>query len=105
MLLMPAMTSLGLILIDMSKKHLTMICCLCIMGKERGVKGMTRELPKHLAEANLTYVSHSQLEKPACLRIFEYLYLKDERATYLLAFLPRLVVRLTMQFSLSFAMA
>ena len=40
---------------------------------------MTRELPKHLAEANLTYVSHSQLEKPACLRIFEYLYLKDER--------------------------
>ena len=40
---------------------------------------MTKELPKHLAEANLTYVSHSQLEKPACLRIFEYLYLKEER--------------------------
>jgi len=40
---------------------------------------MTKELPKHLADANLTYVSHSQLEKPACLRIFEYLYLKDER--------------------------
>lgn len=40
---------------------------------------MTRELPPHLALANLTYVSHSQLEKPACLRIFEYLYLKDER--------------------------
>lgn len=40
---------------------------------------MTRELPPHLALANLNYVSHSQLEKPACLRIFEYLYLKDER--------------------------
>lgn len=40
---------------------------------------MTRELPPHLALANQTYVSHSKLEKPACLRIFEYLYLKDER--------------------------
>lgn len=40
---------------------------------------MTKELPEHLALANLTYVSHSQLEKPACLRVFEYLYLKDER--------------------------
>ena len=40
---------------------------------------MTRELPKHLADANLTYVSHSQLEKPPCLRVFEYLYLKEER--------------------------
>ena len=40
---------------------------------------MTRELPKHLADANITYVSHSQLEKPACLRVFEYLYLKEER--------------------------
>ena len=37
------------------------------------------ELSKNLAEANITYVSHSQLEKPACLRVFEYLYLKDER--------------------------
>lgn len=40
---------------------------------------MTRELPKHLADANLTYVSHSQLERPVCLRVFEYLYLKEER--------------------------
>ena len=47
--------------------------------RKRRQKGMTRELPKHLADANLTYVSHSQLEKPACLRVFEYLHLKEKR--------------------------
>ena len=38
-----------------------------------------KQLPEHLASQNLTYVSHSQLERPVCLRIFEYLYLKDDR--------------------------
>jgi len=40
---------------------------------------MTRELPKHLADANLTYLSHSALEKPPCMRLFEYVYLGEER--------------------------
>ena len=38
-----------------------------------------KQLSKSLAEADITYVSHSQLEKPICVRVFEYLYLKDER--------------------------
>ena len=38
-----------------------------------------KELPQEWADHGITYMSHSQLEKPACLRLFEYRYLKDER--------------------------
>jgi hypothetical protein len=38
-----------------------------------------KQLPQEWAEQGITYMSHSQLEKPACLRLFEYRYLKDER--------------------------
>lgn len=38
-----------------------------------------KKLPEEWAQQGITYMSHSQLEKPACLRLFEYRYLKDER--------------------------
>lgn len=38
-----------------------------------------KKLPEEWVQQGITYMSHSQLEKPACLRLFEYRYLKDER--------------------------
>ena len=38
-----------------------------------------KKLPESWAEQGITYMSHSQLEKPACLRLFEYRYLQDRR--------------------------
>jgi hypothetical protein len=38
-----------------------------------------KEIPKEWIEDGISYVSHNQLEKPACLRMFEYRFLKDER--------------------------
>ena len=38
-----------------------------------------KKIPEEWVQQGITYMSHSQLEKPACLRLFEYRYLKDER--------------------------
>jgi len=38
-----------------------------------------KQLPQSWIDAGQGTMSHSRLEKPPCLRMFEYLYLKDER--------------------------
>ena len=40
---------------------------------------MSGKLQANIAAIGLTHGSPSQLEKPICLRLFEYVYLKDER--------------------------
>jgi hypothetical protein len=57
-----------------------MTTTLCILGKEIGDKReMSTQLREALAEIGYTHVSPSSLEKPPCLRNFEYLYLGDKR--------------------------
>lgn len=38
-----------------------------------------KQLPQEWAEQGITYMSHSQLERPVCVRLFEYRYLQDKR--------------------------
>ena len=65
-----------------------------------------KQLPQEWMDAGQESVSHSRLEKPPCLRMFEYLYLKDERRDIPVGvYLPSLAALHMMPFRASYVTA